>query len=136
MRRYNVQAIELPVTAEEAQAFLADATMLPKWTEAFASVADGRAVLRTPAGAVEVGLAVSADAASGTVDWRMTFPDGAVAAAFSRVTPLDAERCVYSFVLLAPPAPLEVLEGALDAQSRTLRRELDRLARILDNDNA
>ena len=134
MKTFDVQSIELAVPAERAHAFIADPATLPRWTDAFAAVtADGRAVMRTPAGELEVGLDVAGDADSGTVDWRMTFPDGAVAHAFSRVTPLGADRCVYSFVLLAPPGPLEALEGALEAQSLTLRRELDRLARILND---
>jgi hypothetical protein len=133
MKTFDVQGIELGVAAKRAFAFIANAAMLPRWTEAFAAVEDGRAVMRTPAGAVDVELAVAADAAAGTVDWQMTFPDGAVAKAFSRVTPLDVGRCIYTFVLLAPPAPLEALEGALEAQSQTLRRELGRLARMLDD---
>ena len=133
MRTFDVQGIELAVAAERAFAFIADAGTLPRWTDAFAWAEGGRAVMRTPGGEVEVALSVVADATAGTVDWRMTFPDGAEAKAFSRVTPLDVDRCAYTFVLLAPPAPLEALEGALEAQSLTLRGELGRLARILDN---
>ena len=47
---------------------------LPRWAHAFVSVGDGRARLETPAGAVDIALDVSADAETGTVDWRLTFP--------------------------------------------------------------
>jgi hypothetical protein len=64
------------------------------------------------------------------IDWTITFPDGAVAKAASRVTP-HGERSIYTFVLEAPPVPLERLEGALAEQSRILTMELAALARLL-----
>ncbi len=69
---------------------------------------------------------------TGTIDWKMTFPDGAIGVAYSRVTPDGEARSVYSFVLMAPPVPLEALEGALKAQSETLAKELLRLKDILE----
>ena len=81
-----------------------------------------------------IDLEVEASPERGTVDWRMTFPDRSVATAFSRVVELDGDRCVFSFVLTPPPVPLEQLEGALDAQSRTLAEELRKLKAILEHD--
>ena len=60
----------------------------------------------------------------------MTFPNGAVAKATSRVIP-HGVTSIYTFVLEAPPAPLEELEGALAEQSRILADELTTLAKIL-----
>ena len=40
--------------------------------------------------------------------------------------------CIYSFVLHAPPVPLERLEGALDAQRIALREELAELKGLLE----
>lgn len=135
MRESDVQGIEIEVAAGDVFAYLADAGRLPEWTEAFASAGNGRAVMRTPRGEVGVELAVEASAERGTVDWRMGFPDGSVATAFSRVVPLGPGRSVYSFVLTAPPVPLEELEGALEAQSRTLAGELVRLKELLEGDD-
>jgi hypothetical protein len=132
MNNFDVQGIGLAVPQEVAFAFIADPARLPAWTNAFASVADGKAVMRTPGGEVEVELEVQASAEQGTVDWRMAFPDGSVATAFSRVVALDRDNCVYTFVLTPPPVPLEQLEGALSAQSRTLAEELLKLKRILE----
>ena len=133
MRDFDVQAIEIAGPFERAFRYVADPTTLPEWTHAFRSVSGGRAMLETPKGAVEVGLEVRASLESGTVDWIMTFPDGSVGRAFSRLVPLDHGRTLYSFVLLAPPVPLEQLEGALFEQAKVLRRELaalqERLAR-------
>ena len=134
MKRFDVQGIALNVSCDEALALIADPQQLPRWTSAFASVSPGRAVLRTPAGEVAIELEVESSKQAGTVDWRMRFPDGSVATAFSRVVPLEAKRCVYSFVLTPPPVPLEQLEGALASQSRTLARELERLKAILESD--
>ena len=132
MRTFDVQGIGFDVPSTHAFAFTADPGRLPEWTQAFASVNGARALLRTPNGEVEIGLEVNASAEEGTIDWRMAFPDGSVATAFSRVVPIGHDRCVYSFTLTAPPVPLEQLEGALDAQSRTLAEELEKLKAILE----
>ena len=133
MRDFDVQAIELAGPLERAFQFVADPRTLPEWTHAFRSVAGGQALLATPKGSVEVGLEVRASLEWGTVDWIMTFPDGSVGRAFSRLVPLDHARTLYSFILLAPPVPLEQVEGALAEQAKVLTQELaalrERLAR-------
>jgi hypothetical protein len=133
MRDFDVQTVELAGPLERAFQYVADPATLPEWTHAFRSVANGRATLVTPKGSVEVRLVVRASLESGTVDWLMTFPDGSVGRAFSRLVPLDHARVLYSFVLLAPPVPLEQVEGALAEQAKVLRQELttlqERLAR-------
>jgi hypothetical protein len=48
------------------------------------------------------------------------------------MVPNGNDSFIYSFVLTAPPLPLEQLEGALAAQSRILGEELERLRRILE----
>jgi len=132
VKNFDIQGIDLSVPVERAFSFIADPGHLPIWTSAFASVAKGRAVMRTPSGEVDIELGVRASAEHGTVDWRMTFADGSVATAFSRLVAIDPEHCVYSFVLTPPPVPLEQLEGALNEQSRTLAEELRKLKGILE----
>lgn len=132
MKMFDVQGIHLKATQQRTFEFIADPALLPKWTNAFASVNNGKAVLRTPAGEVEIGLEVKASAEQGTIDWLMKFPDGNVAVAYSRVVALDSKSCVYTFVLTPPPVPLEQLEGALEAQSHTLAEELQKLKEILE----
>lgn len=132
MKNFDVQGIDLSVPRSNAFAFIANPAHLPSWTSAFASTAPGRAVMRTPNGELEIGLEVESSPTNGTVDWRMTFPDGSVATAYSRVVEMDRDRCIFSFVLTPPPVPLEQLEGALEAQSRTLAEELTRLKEILE----
>jgi hypothetical protein len=89
--------------------------------------------MATPAGAVEVGLRVKGSASEGTIDWHMTFPDGNVAMAYSRLVPESAEYSIYSFILMAPPVPLEQLEGTLNQQAHILRDELTKLNAILSD---
>ena len=132
MKNFDVQGIDLNVSRGKALAFVSDPAQLPRWTSAFASVSPGRAVLRTPRGEVAIDLEVEVSPEQGTVDWRMTFPDRSVATAFSRIVAMDEKRCIFSFVLTPPPVPLEQLEGALEAQSRTLAEELGKLKRILE----
>jgi hypothetical protein len=133
MRDFDVQAVEIVRPLEQAFRYVADPRTLPEWTHAFRSVSNGRATLATPRGSVEVGLEVRASLEWGTIDWLMTFPDGSVGRAFSRLVPLDPTRSSYSFTLLAPPVPLEQVEGALAEQAKVLRQELaalqERLAR-------
>jgi len=133
MKTFDVQSIEMNVPRETAFAYIADAAELPRWTNAFASVKGGTAVLRTPDGEVDIDLVVRASLDHGTVDWRMTFPDRSVATAFSRVIATSSDRCIFSFVLTPPPVPLEKLEDALEAQSRILTEELQTLKGILES---
>jgi hypothetical protein len=133
MDPFKVESIHINAAFDQAFAYIAAAENLPKWTRAFQSVLNGRAVMATPAGTVEVGLKVHSSPAAGTIDWKMTFPDGNEAAAYSRLVRQPDETCIYSFVLLAPPVPLAQLEGALDQQVQTLRQELRRLKQIVDS---
>ena len=130
---FDVQGVTIQSPLQNVFPYIADAAKLPEWTNAFSSVGNGKALLQTPNGKVEIGLEVRSSAQHGTVDWRMTFPDGNVATAFSRVVPLDSESCAYTFVLLPPPVPLEMLEGVLAEQSLTLTRELKELKSLLEN---
>jgi len=132
MKPYDVQEVELAVAAPLAFAYIADPRRLPEWTHAFVSADDTSATMRTPAGESRVGMAVDARSETGTVDWTITFPDGNVGRAHSRIVPLGADRCAYTFVLHAPPVPLERLEGSLAAQRETLADELRRLKRALE----
>jgi len=127
MRVHEVRSIEIASPYKQVFAFIADPRNLPRWAHAFEEVFDGGARLRTPQGTAEVRLRVDASERHGTIDWEMTFPDGSVATAASRLTRAPLSRLVYTFVLNAPPLPLEHIEGALGKQVRTLESELDRL---------
>ena len=131
MSMFDVQSIEIAAPFSKTFHYIADPANLPEWTHAFQQVADGRATMKTATGAVEVGLRVDASETHGTIDWTITFPDGSVGRATSRLIPRGG-RSIYTFVLEAPPVPLERLEGALAEQSRILTTELASLARRLD----
>ena len=133
MLSHAVESIEIAIPARELCSFLAERQNLPKWTNAFMRVGDKSATMKTEGGSVRVGLEVVAAAESGSVDWIMTFPDGARATAFSRVVPTASDRSIYVFVLTPPPVPLERIEGTLGQQRITLREELFRLRAILED---
>ena len=121
MRMFDVQAIEIAAPRRKVFEFLSEPANLPRWAHAFVSAENGRARLETPAGAVDIRLGVTAEADTGVVDWRLTFPDGGIGLAQSRVTETTRGTCIYSFVLHAPPVALEHIEGALDAQRAILQ---------------
>ena len=131
MDAFRMESVRLATTPERAFRYIAAPVNLPQWTHAFKATHDGKAILATPAGEVEVGLRVDASAAQGTIDWHLTFPNGSVASAFSRLVPETSERCIYSIILLAPPVPLEQLEGTLNEQAKILRGELANLVSIV-----
>ena len=132
MRMFDVQGIEITAPLHQVFEFLREPANLPRWAHAFVSVGNGQARLETPAGAVDVGLDVLANAETGVVDWRLTFPNGTVGLAQSRVTETTRGTCIYSFVLHAPPVMLEQVEGALEAQRRLLQSELATLKSLME----
>jgi hypothetical protein len=136
MKTFDVQSIEIKAPVGQAFDYVANVRNLPAWTQAFKSTRDGKAEMRTEKGAVEVDLRVTASREYGTIDWAITFPDGNLATAWSRLVANGPPSCVYSFVLTAPPLPLEQLEGAIAQQSRILREELERLREILETSSA
>ena len=132
MRTFDVQGIEIKAARGKVFEFLKDPANLPRWAKAFVSADDSRARLETPAGAVDISLTTIADPESGVVDWRLTFPDGGVGLAQSRVTETTRGTSIYSFVLHAPAVALEQLEGALEAQRAILQSELATLKSLLE----
>jgi len=132
MRMFDVQGIEIAAPRRRVFEFLSEPANLPRWAHAFESAEHGRAHLQTPSGAVDVALEVTADADTGVIDWRLTFPDGGGGIAQSRVTETSRGTCVYSFVLHAPPVALEHVEGALDAQRALLQSELATLKCLME----
>ena len=132
MRMFDVQGIEIELPRPTVFEYVRRTCNLPQWARAFTSAGNGRARLETPAGAVDIRLDVSADAATGTVDWRLEFPDGSVGLAQSRVTDTTRGTCIYSFILHAPPVALEQVEGALEVQRATLSAELATLKSLLE----
>lgn len=129
-RNFDVQSIAIDAPLDKVFPYIADPKNLPKWTKAFAKADEKSALMVTPNGQLQVGLRTEASRERGTIDWHMTMPDGTAASAFSRVTP-NGKGSVYTFVLMAPPVPIEQVEGTLQQQKELLRQELGNLQRIL-----
>jgi uncharacterized protein YndB with AHSA1/START domain len=130
---FDVQGIEIQAPKAKVFEFVSNPHNLPRWTQAFRQADERRALFATPAGQVEIGLKTEASALSGTVDWRLEFPDGGVAVAQSRVSESPRGTTVYTFLLHAPPLALEQLEGALAAQVQIVRGELATLRELLES---
>ena len=134
MKTFDVQSIGIGVPRNRVFEFVAEPGNLPKWATAFKSADKHSAHLQTPQGTAAIALRTDARRDAGTVDWTMTFPDSSVGTAYERVTPDGENRSIFSFVLMAPPVPLEAVEGAPEAQRKTLAEELVRLKAILKDD--
>ena len=129
---FSVQSVLIDLSAEKVFNFIADPSNLPKWTNAFKSADHKSALFVTPAGEMKIGLETKASKETGTIDWYMKMPDGSVGKAFSRVVENSDGKSIYSFILLAPPVPIEKLEGTLKEQEGILTKELKNLKRILE----
>jgi len=133
-KNFDVQSVLINADAKKTFNYIANPSNLPKWTNAFKQADNEQAILATPEAEVPIKLDVKASKEHGTVDWYMTFPDGGLGTAYSRITPNDdGKTSVFSFVLMAPPVPLEQLEGALQQQKEILAEELRNLQNILDH---
>lgn len=133
MKKFDLQGIEIQMNYHEAFKFIASPQNLPKWTHAFKTANEKNAELQTPQGVAVIKLTTAISESSGTIDWHMEFPDGSKGSAFSRLVELAPGQILYTFTLLAPPVPLEALEGALAQQSKTLAQELQNLKKILEH---
>ncbi|TAL49378.1 SRPBCC family protein [Patescibacteria group bacterium] len=130
MKNYDVQSVFINAGFEKVFNYIADPANLPKWTRAFSYADSKKAVLSTPNGKLEVGLEIKISKELGVVDWHMTMSDGSIASAYSRITH-NGKASVYTFVLMAPPGPIEQVEGTLKQQMELLREELQNLQKIL-----
>ena len=130
-KNFDVQSIGINVNHRKVFEFIAKPENLPLWTKAFTKADNNSAIMTTPNGELSIEMETIVSKDLGTVDWVMTMPDGSIGKAFSRISE-NGNTTVYSFVLLAPPVPLEQLEGALSAQKLLLADELVDLKNLLE----
>ena len=130
-RNFDVQSIGINVNHRKAFEFVAKPENLPLWTKAFTKADCESATMVTPNGELSIEMQTIVSKDTGTVDWVMKMPDGSIGKAFSRVSE-NGNGTIYSFVLLAPPVPLEQLEGALSDQKLLLAEELINLKSLLE----
>jgi hypothetical protein len=130
-KKFSVQSVQIEADFEKVFNFIANPANLPTWTAAFREADTTSAVMATPSGELKIGLETKTSREKGTIDWYMTMPDGTVGAAYSRVVKGAAGKTIYSFILLAPPVPVEQIEGTLKEQEILLKKELQNLQSIL-----
>lgn len=130
-KNHDVQSTNINASFDKVFSFIANPVNLSQWTGAFKDADEKTAVLVTPNGELKIDLETRADKNLGTVDWYMTMPDGSVGTAFSRVVEGPDGKAIYTFTLIAPPVPLEEVEGTLQAQIGQLSEELQKLQLIL-----
>ena len=131
IKNHDVQSVNIQTSTSKVFEYIANPANLSKWTGAFKEADEKSALLVTPMGELKIGLETKTNKELGTIDWYMTMPDGSIGVAYSRVVVGSDNNAIYSFVLIAPPVPLEQVEGALSAQIGQLREELQKLQTIL-----
>jgi hypothetical protein len=117
----DTQTITLPVSAEEAFAFLAEPKNLPRWAVGFARGIrrEGDAwIVQTAQG--EMPVRVVAEATQGTIDFHMRVAPGLEAVAYSRVVPNDS-GAEYVFTQFQLPG---MADEVFAAQRAALAEEL------------
>lgn len=135
-KNFDVQSIAIKTAPEKVFDFVAEPGNVARWAKGFSEVDGKSALMETPNGSMKIGLEMFSNKALGTVDTVMTMPDGSIGKAFSRITENDGgTSAIFSFVLLAPPVPLEQVEGTLEQQKVQLAEELQILKGILENEN-
>ena len=127
---FIVESIMIECDVGSAFRFISDPAKLPSWTNAFKEANASEALMNTPAGTIRIGLNTVSSQQDGTIDWYMKMPDGTVGVAYSRVVAVK-DKCIYCFILLPPPVPLEALEGTLEEQGIILKQELINLSELL-----
>jgi hypothetical protein len=132
VKTFDVQSTAINASFDRAFDFIAAPENLSRWTSAFSRASDGKALMQSPAGPVEIALTVEASRKYGTVDWFMTFPDGSAAKAYRRLIYSGPNSCMYSFILTAPPVSLKTIEDALEQQCHILADELPCLRKIIE----
>ena len=117
----DTQTITLPVSAEEAFAFLAEPKNLPRWAVGIARGIrrEGDAwIVQTAQG--EMPVRVVAEATQGTIDFHMRVAPGLGAVAYSRVVPNDS-GAEYVFTQFQLPG---MADEVFAAQRAALTEEL------------
>ncbi|MDD7886201.1 hypothetical protein [Flavivirga sp. 57AJ16] len=130
-KTFDVQSIEIYANYKKAFDFIAEPKNLPLWTKAFTKVEKESATMVTENGEINIKLETIISKDLGIIDWVMTMPDGSIGKAFSRISE-NGKTSIYTFTLLAPPVPLEELEGTLKIQKLLLAQELMKLKSILE----
>ena len=119
--RADTQSITLPVSFEEAFAFLAEPENLPRWAVGFARGIRREGddwIVQTAQG--EMPIRVVSDAVRGTIDFQMRAAPGLVAVAYSRVVPNDS-GAEYAFTQFQLPG---MTDDVFAAQRAALAEEL------------
>jgi hypothetical protein len=119
--RADTQTVTLPVSFEEAFAFLAEPENLPRWAVGFARGIRREGedwIVQTAQG--EMPIRVVADAVRGTIDFQMRVAPGLEAVAYSRVVPNDS-GAEYAFTQIQLPG---MTDEIFAAQRAALTEEL------------
>ena len=127
--RSDTQTVTIDAPPEAVLRFVADARNLPRWAIGFAKdVRPERDRWMVTTGQGEVALAIDADEATGTVDFRMEPAPGVEATAYTRVVPNgDGAEVVFTQLQQAGTT-----DDVFDQLVAAVRHELVALKALLE----
>lgn len=131
-KNFNVLSIGINCDYKKAFDYLADQKNLSIWTNQFKKVDGNRASFDTFNGVLDVEVETFASEVHGTIDWKLTFPDGNSGWAYSRLT-RNVEGVIYAFNFVVPPMPAEELTKAVEGQTKNIEDEISKLKKVLEN---
>ena len=127
--RSDTQAIELPVPAARAFAFISDGANLPLWTLGFVrqarSLGGGRWAVETPRG--DQIWQADADPGTGVIDFHTALPPADRRTSHSRVIDMG-RHCLFMFTILQYP---ELSDEQFEGMRKSVMGELESLRSIL-----
>ncbi|MBD3906904.1 hypothetical protein NAL32_19620 [Chryseobacterium sp. Ch-15] len=132
IQNFKVLSIRINTDYETAFKYLTDNSKLPEWTNQFVEVDGNKAKFDTFNGIIDVEFETISSVESGTIDWKLTLPDGSIGFAYSRLT-RNIEGVIYAFNFIIPFMDAEELEKAVAKQIDNIHNELSKLKKALEN---
>jgi len=128
-------SLELPVPQRRVFEVVSDANQLPGWAGPIKSVrADGpkpTVDYELPGGRVSCVYGADLDAARGTADWTVHFPDAPPLRVYTRAMPIDDRRSIFTLTLVSPPLGPARAKNAKALMEKNLAQDLERLKTLI-----
>lgn len=131
VKNFEVLSIGINCDYKKAFDYVANPDNLPKWTNQFVKVNQNSASFNMFNDVVEVTFETYANEELGTIDWKITFPDGNSGMAYSRLT-RNIEGVIYAFNFILPPLQEDDLKRAYATQKDNIENEIHKLKTLLE----
>lgn len=131
MKNFEVLCIGINCDYKKAFGYISKSENLPLWTNQFVRTKGNSATFDTFIGIVDVTFETYVNEQAGTIDWKITFPDGNSGMAYSRLT-RNIVGVIYAFNFILPPLQEDDLKKAHSGQRTNIENELSKLKTLLE----